>query len=160
MIYEELGQRLRVAARTLVAADIELLDGNPEEAARILRWGYDALDEMGATSVLSTVGAFLADAELAAGSTAEAVRYARISADRAAEEDVVTQVMWRVARGQAEDDEALLREAVRLAEQTDHPDLQARSLAALGELEQAARIYEAKGNRTAARRLAAAAGSS
>ena len=64
LIYEELGQRLRVVARTLVAADIELLDGNPEEAASILRWGYDALEEMGATSLLATVGAFLADAEL------------------------------------------------------------------------------------------------
>jgi class 3 adenylate cyclase len=160
LIYEELGQRLRVVARSLVAADIELLDGNPAEAANILRWGYDSLEEMGATSVLATVGAFLADAELTAGATAKAVTYARISAERAAEEDVATQVMWRVARGQAEDDEALLREAVRLAEQTDHPDLQARSLAALGELEAAARVYEAKGNVTAARRLATAAGSS
>jgi class 3 adenylate cyclase/tetratricopeptide (TPR) repeat protein len=160
LAYEELGQRLRVVGRSLVAADIELLDGNPSEAARILRWGYDALQEMGATSVLATVGAFLADAELAAGATSEAVRHARLSAERAADEDVATQVMWRVAQGQAEDDETLLREAVLLAEQTDHPDLQARALAALGELDVAAGIYEAKGNVTAARRLAAAAGSS
>jgi hypothetical protein len=149
-----------VAARSLVAADIELLDGNPEEAVTILRWGHDALEEMGATSVLATVGAFLADAELAAGAASAAVRHARQSAERAAEEDIATQVMWRVARGQAEDDQALLREAVLLAEQTDHPDLQARALAALGELDAAARIYEGKGNVTAARRLAAAAGSS
>jgi hypothetical protein len=68
--------------------------------------------------------------------------------------------MWRVAQGQAESDQALLREAVLLAEQTDYPDLQARALAAVGELDAAARVYEAKGNLTAARHLAAAAGSS
>jgi class 3 adenylate cyclase/tetratricopeptide (TPR) repeat protein len=160
LIYEELGERLRVVTRSLVAADIELLDGNPGEAATILRWGYRQLDEMGATSVLATVGAFLADAELAAGAASEAVRHARLSAERAADEDIATQVMWRVARGQAENDLALLREAVLLVEQTDYPDLQARALAALGEVDAAARIYEAKGNLTAARHLAAAAGSS
>jgi class 3 adenylate cyclase/tetratricopeptide (TPR) repeat protein len=159
-IYEELGQRLRVAGRSLVAAEIELLDGNPEEAATILRWAYDQLEEMGATSVMSTVAAFLADAHCAAGDTAQAIRFAGISAGLGAEEDVVTQVMWRVARGKAEDDDELLRDAVRLAGPTDYPDLQARALAALGETAAASRIYEAKRNVTAVRRLAAATGPS
>jgi class 3 adenylate cyclase/tetratricopeptide (TPR) repeat protein len=159
-IYEQLGARFRIAARSLVAAEIELLDGNADEAVKILAWAYDALREMGATSVMSTMAAFLADASYASGDTPAAVRHAEISAEHAADEDVVTQVMWRIARGTAEEDEELLREAVRLAEATDYPDLQARALAALGEIDAACRIYESKGNLAAARTLAAATGSS
>jgi class 3 adenylate cyclase/tetratricopeptide (TPR) repeat protein len=161
---EELGQRFRIAARSLVAAEIEALEGNPDEAAAILRWALGELEEMGITSVMSTMGAFLADALAAQGEKHEAIRHSRLSEERAADEDVVTQVMWRIARARASGDENLARQAIRLAEPTDYPDLKARAFLALAQISgdssfrgRALAEYEAKGNVAAAARLADAA---
>jgi len=159
-IYEELGHRLRIAARALVGAEIELLDGDPAEAVTILRWAHDSLQEMGATSVMSTVAAFLADACCTAGQVDDAIHYSETSAEHAAAEDVVTQVMWRVSRSRATGGTELAEEAARLAGPTDYPDLKARTLVALGEVAEARRVYEAKGNLAAVERLSAYAGSS
>jgi tetratricopeptide (TPR) repeat protein len=153
-LYEELGQRFRVAARSLVAAEIETLAGRSDEAANLLRWGFGELQKMGITSVMSTIAAFLADALAGQGLDDEALHYSMVSEQEAAEVDVVTQVMWRVARAKVEKDDGLAREAVRLAETTDHPDLKARALAARGDIDAARRIYEAKGNVAAVARLA------
>ena len=49
----------------LVVAEIEALADRPEEAAAILRWAFDELQDMGWTSVMSTMAAFLADALVA-----------------------------------------------------------------------------------------------
>jgi class 3 adenylate cyclase/tetratricopeptide (TPR) repeat protein len=154
-LYQELGQRFRIAARSLVAAEIETLAGAHHEATAILRWGFDELTEMGITSVMSTVAAFLADALASEGSRDEALHYAERSQENAAEVDVVTQVMWRIARSKIDDDRALAREALRLAEPTDYPDLRARALIAVGDVAAARRIYEAKGNLAAVERLLA-----
>lgn len=154
-LYEELGQRFRIAARSLVAAEIEVLADRPQEAAAILRWAFGELEEMGITSVMSTVAAFLADALANEGNDVEAMRYSRLSEERAADEDVVTQVMWRVARAKAEADPGLAREAVRLATPTDYPDLKARALIAAGELDAAVAEYSTKGNIAAVTRLLA-----
>jgi class 3 adenylate cyclase/tetratricopeptide (TPR) repeat protein len=163
-IYEELGQRFRVAARSLAAAEIESLAGRPQEATAILRWGLEEVNDMGITSVSSTIGAFLADALAAEGSADEAIRYSRLSEEQAATDDVVTQVMWRLARSRAEGDLALAREAVELANHTDYPDLKARAFLALAQISgdasfrrRALQEYERKGNIAAAARLADAA---
>ena len=118
---------------------------------------------MGITSVMSTMGAFLADALATQGAAEDdAVRYSRLSESSAADEDVVTQVMWRVARAKATIDEDLALEAVRLAEPTDYPDLKARAFLALAQVsdrpsarQRAAGEYERKGNLAAVARLAA-----
>jgi class 3 adenylate cyclase/tetratricopeptide (TPR) repeat protein len=159
-LFEELGQRFRVAARCLEAAEIEALAGERRQAIAVLRWGLDELNEMGVTSVSSVIAGFLADALADEGSSDEAIRYSRLSEKQAAEIDVVTQVMWRIARSKIHADRALAEEAVRLAEPTDYPDLKARALAAIGETDEARRIYEAKGNVSALERLSAFAGSS
>lgn len=104
---------------------------------------------------MSTVAAFLADALADEGNDVEAMRYSRLSAERAADEDVVTQVMWRVARAKAAADPEFAREAVRLAVPTDYPDLKARALLAAGDIEAAVAQYSAKGNVAAVTRLLA-----
>jgi hypothetical protein len=159
-LYEELGQRFRIALWSLVAAEIEALAGRSEEAAGILRWAFDELQDMGWTSVMSTMAAFLADA--IAHDSDESLRYALLSQELAAEQDIVTQVMWRVARARASGDEDLAAEAVRLVEPTDYPDLKARAFLAFGEIagdpafhRRAAAEYERKGNVAALTRLVA-----
>jgi class 3 adenylate cyclase/tetratricopeptide (TPR) repeat protein len=155
-LYEKLGQRFRVATiRALVAAEIESLAGRPSEAVTILRWAHDELGKMGATSVMSTIGGFLADALAAEGSHEEAVRYAEISKAHAASVDVVSQVMWRVARARATGETSLSEQAVVLAMPTDYPDIKARAFAAAGDLERALKVQEDKGNVAAVRRLLA-----
>jgi class 3 adenylate cyclase/tetratricopeptide (TPR) repeat protein len=158
-LYEELGQRFRVALWSLVSADIETLAGQPEEAAAILRWAFDELEEMGWTSVMATVAAFLADA---LAPSKEALRYSRLSEELAADEDVVTQVMWRVARASVTGDEGLAAQAVQLAETTDSPDLKARAYLVSAQVtgnssfrQRAAAEYERKGNVAAVARLVA-----
>jgi class 3 adenylate cyclase/tetratricopeptide (TPR) repeat protein len=171
-IHEELGQRFRVAARSLVAAEIELLAGRPSEAVAILRWAYETLLEMGATSVMSTTAAFLADALCFDGKLEEAEDLSRISEANAAGVDVVTQVLWRTARARAvapqseETAVELAREALARGQTTDYPDLEARALASLAEvlgpgdeasrlLDEARTVHERKGNIAAAARLSA-----
>ncbi len=171
-IHEELGQRFRVAARSLVAAEIEQLAGRPGEAVSILRWAYETLLEMGATSVMSTTAAFLADALCVDGKYDEAEELSRISEEHAAGSDVVTQVLWRTARARAQARrseqaaDGLAREALASAQTTDYPDLEARALISLAEvvgpgpeasqlLEAARALYERKGNVAAAGRLSA-----
>ena len=155
-LYEEFGQRFRIALRSLVAAEIEALAGQSSEAAAILRWAHDELHDMGVTSVGSTMAAFLADALADQGAHDDALAYATLSEDEAREVDVVTQVMWRIARAKASGDAQLARQAVAMAMPTDYPDLKARALLAAGDREAAAAEYETKGNTAALARLAAA----
>jgi predicted ATPase/class 3 adenylate cyclase len=155
-LYEELGQRFRIAARSLIAAEIEALAGRSGEATSILRSAFGELWEMGATSVMSTVAAFLADALAVEGSIDDAIRYSQLSERHVAGLDVATQVMWRVARANATGDLALARQAVELAEPTDYTDIRARALLAVGDSDGAAREYERKGNMAAVARITAA----
>jgi class 3 adenylate cyclase/tetratricopeptide (TPR) repeat protein len=177
-LYDELGLRYLRAARTLVAGMVELLAGDADAAVRELRWGYDVLEEMGERGVRSTISAFLAQALVAQGSHDEAVRFSEISDETGAPADVVTQAVWRAARGQAlanlgelKRAEPLAREAVALTDGTDFLDLQASTLASLADvlrlagqpaeagrlLTQARETYTRKGNVVAAERLGAPA---
>jgi class 3 adenylate cyclase/tetratricopeptide (TPR) repeat protein len=174
-IYEELALRFRRAVRSLILASIELLAGDPEAAVAALRWGYEALEEIGAKAARSTIAAYLADALCLNGQYDEAERFSHISEEIGAGEDVVTQIVWRSARarvlarrGEHEGADALGREAVNLAMQTDFLDLQASTLVALAEviwlttggedaaplIAQAREIYERKGNVVAAANVA------
>jgi tetratricopeptide (TPR) repeat protein len=159
-LYEELGQRFRIAARSLIAAEIETLAGHPGEATAILRWALEELQEMGITSVMSTMAAFLADALATEGAINDAIRFAELSEQHAAAVDIATQVMWRVARANAVGDLALARQAVELAAPTDYPDVKARALLAVGDTDGAAREYARKGNVAAVARITAASAQS
>ena len=111
---------------------------------------------MGASSAMSTVAAFLADTLAAERSIEDAVRFSEVSERLAADLDVATHVMWRVARANATGDLALAREAVALAGPTDYTDIRARALLAVGDSDGAAREYERKGNVAGVSRIAAA----
>src|SRR4051794_24864700 len=164
---EELGLTVWAANTAQEAFLIESIAGTPAAATQTLRLGYKTLHRMGERGLLSTVAGFLAQALYAGGEYEEAARCSRASEDAAATDDVFSQMLWRISRakilvrqGEHERAEALAREAVRLGEPTDLLNTRADALFDLAEvlrlgrqpeeavtaLEQAARLYEQKGN--------------
>jgi len=148
-IFEELGETLSSSVSHLDAI-VELLAGDPSAAEKCLRAGYEALEEMGDKTFLSTTAAYLAQAILAQGRADEAEEFTELSEKLAASDDLATQIMWRGVRakilaeqGRAEA-EGLAREGVALAEKTDFLNHQADALIDLGHvLEEAGRLGEA-----------------
>ena len=136
------------------------------EWERELRAGYRMLEEIAEVHVRPTVAAYLAAVLAQEGRSADAEEFAHFAASHAWEDDIVTQVMWRVARaqvlapaGEAAEAELLALEAVDLAAPTDFLDLQATAQLALARVlreagspaaaDAAARaqaVYELKGN--------------
>jgi class 3 adenylate cyclase/tetratricopeptide (TPR) repeat protein len=179
-IYEELGLRYRLAGEHAFASgSIELLGGDPAAAVRELRWGYEALEQMGERGTRSTLAAFLAEALVEQGEYREAIEFSRISEETGAAADVVTQAVWRSARagalartGDLATAEPLAQEAVSLAEGTDFLDLQGNTLIGLGQVlrlagdsekaepvfERARQAFERKGNLVSEAKAAAALG--
>jgi predicted ATPase/class 3 adenylate cyclase len=164
----ELGLTVWAANNAQEAYFVEMLAGNPEEAANRLHESYTTLESMGERGFLSTIAGFLAHALCAQGEYDEAERFSRASEAAAATDDVLSHVLWRTARakvraerGDAERAETLAREAVRLAEATELLNTQGDALLdlatvltaagrreeALTAVEAAAERYEHKGNR-------------
>jgi tetratricopeptide (TPR) repeat protein len=149
------------------AGIIEMLAGDPAAAEHHLRRGYEMLAGVGETGFLSVFAANLAHALHAQGRDGEADEFTRISEGAAAADDVVPQFLWRSARAKVlaqrkefEEAEALAREAVRIAAETDYivwgtdtlMDL-AEVLRAAGRVDEAISaiqdalaLYEAKGD--------------
>ena len=144
-LWDELGMAHNRAVRAIDSSTIELLAGNVEAAARELRRAGQILDEIGDVHFPATIAAYLA-AALAQGNRFEEAKEAvQFAQSRAAEDDIVTQVMWRVASAQIQGSEQLAREAVELAAPTDFLDLQATALLALARVLHAAGSPEAAG---------------
>jgi predicted ATPase/class 3 adenylate cyclase len=175
---EELGLTFWAALNAQEAYLVEALAGTPEAAVDTLRESFATLDHGGERAYLSTIAAFLAHALYSEGKDEEAERFSYESEDAAAPDDVLSQVLWRTARakiwakqGEADRAEKLAREALRLAEATQYLSARADTFAdlaqvlAVGEkreearavLEEAARLYEQKGNVTALGRARARA---
>jgi predicted ATPase/class 3 adenylate cyclase len=174
--FEELGLTL-TSAVSHQAAMVELLAGDPVAAEGTLRRGYAALEEMGATALLSTTAAMLGQALLAQDRDQEAEDLAERSAELAAADDLMTQVLWRgvrartlAARGGLDEAERLAREGVEIAERTDFLNPRADALVDLAQVlrrlrrsedaqaafAEATRLYERKGNVVAVQRVRAA----
>jgi len=172
--YEELGLNFRRAARSLIAAGIEILADDYEAAERELRWAYETLEEMGDKGARAPIAAYLGDVLYAQGRAEEALSFAAVADELAAADDLVAQVLLRSVRakvlahrGELDEAERLGREAVSLVESTDFLDLQASTLLSLGQvLEQAGKrgeaealinraeaLYSRKGNLAAAARI-------
>jgi ATP/maltotriose-dependent transcriptional regulator MalT len=154
------------AIRAIDASAIELLAGDAAAAEHELRTGYRMLEEIGDVHVRPTIAAYLAAVLAQEGRSADAEELAHFAESHAWEDDIVTQVMWRVAcaqvrapAGEAAEAERLAREAVELAAPTDFLDLQATALLSLarilresgspeaaGVAAQAQAVYERKGN--------------
>jgi tetratricopeptide (TPR) repeat protein len=149
--WDELGMAQHRAIRAIDASSIELLAGNVEAAELELRTGYDMLVEIGDVHLRPMLAAYLATILVEEGNLGDAEALASYAESRSWGDDIVTQVMWRVARaqiqahtGEAAEAQQLARAAVELAAPTDFLDLQATALLAL------ARVLREAGSREAA----------
>ena len=120
---------------------VELLAGNPADAERELRWGYDTLRDIGELSWLSTLVAILAEATYAQGRDDEAERLARSSEESASTQDIYSHALLRgvrakvlARRGDDAQAEALADSAVALAETTDFAHLRWHTRMSQGEV--------------------------
>jgi ATP/maltotriose-dependent transcriptional regulator MalT len=166
-ISDELGFRVWVAGFSLVGGDIEMLGDDPVAAERELRRGYEALEAMGERGLLATVAAELARAVCAQGRYEEAQELTKVSEELARPLDVAAQISWRTVRatclaggGDLVEAEALARQALQAAEQTDDLNRRARVLVDLADVvrragredesaslrEQGLVLFERKGN--------------
>jgi len=162
-LWEELGMAARRALRSIDASTIELLAGDAEAAERELRTGFRMYEEIGDVHLRPTIAAYLAATLAQEGRSTEAEEFAQFARSHAWEDDIVTQVMWRVAKAQipapAGESERLARQAIELAAPTDFPDLQATALLALARVlreagspeaasvaAEAEAVYKRKGN--------------
>ena len=96
---------------------------------------------MGETGILSSLVAFLAEALLLQDRLEEALHATEVSERNSSADDVASNSSWRATRakllarsGQSAAAVALAHEAVRLAETTDHLNLQGDALRLLGEV--------------------------
>jgi ATP/maltotriose-dependent transcriptional regulator MalT len=170
----DLGFPLVAAATAQEAFYVEMLAGDTAEALRIMRESYAVLEQMGERSYLSTAAALLAHALCAEDQLVEADRLSRTSEGAAARDDAFSQVLWRSARakirahaGDLAEAEELGRDAVARANETDFLNTQGntradsaevlalagRPLDAVAALEQAAELFEQKGNTTSLERV-------
>jgi class 3 adenylate cyclase/tetratricopeptide (TPR) repeat protein len=175
-MHEDLGRPYSFAAATIMAGRIEMLAGEPAAAEAELRRGYAILEGMGELGVLSTLAAYLADAVYAQGRYDEAEHLTRVSEEAATSDDIASHVWWRVTRarvlaqrGMNEEAEQIGSEALALAEVTDDLFMRGRALTDLAEvrrlgkaadgsvplLQEALRLFEAKGDTVSAGRTQA-----
>ncbi|MGH2690178.1 MAG: tetratricopeptide repeat protein, partial [Actinomycetota bacterium] len=152
---------------------VEKLAGEYEALEARSRAGVEGFEALGERGFLSTSEANLAEALLGQGRDREALEAARLSESHTAVGDVASEVGWRtvaaraLARlGQVEEAGRLAREAVAIAERTDHLNeigdaflVLAEALRASGRPEEARRAaqsalerYERKGNVVSAER--------
>ncbi len=156
---EELGNSMLAASTSLEAGAVELLAGNPGAAERLIRADVAELQRMGATYLLSTTTALLAQAVAAQGRDAEASELVEVGQRLTGEDDIESNVLLACVRSglwvRAGDFGAGIEEArraVALLDEADAPVARAEALLAL------AAAYEAGGDpRAAAARDRAAA---
>jgi class 3 adenylate cyclase/tetratricopeptide (TPR) repeat protein len=174
-IVDELGLRFSVSLFMLTAGEIEAMAGEPAAAEQQLRLSYELCKRLGDRQYVA-VAPNLAEALHQLGRDEEALRFTE-EVEAAAYLDVPEQFLWRKARakvlavrGDGEQAERLAREAVALAERTDHLEEHADALMTLAEvlrragraaeaapaLQEALRLCERKGNTVLARRARAA----
>jgi class 3 adenylate cyclase/tetratricopeptide (TPR) repeat protein len=124
-----------------VLVQVMELEGDHEAAVRQLRDYCDALEEEGALAYLSTYYPVLGRALCALGQYEEAEPLAQRGRELGAEDDVLTQALWRQVqalvlahRGEYQEAERLAREAVAIVETTDALNWQGDALCDLAEV--------------------------
>jgi DNA-binding SARP family transcriptional activator len=172
-LVQELGLRVTAASAAETYGIVEMLSGDPGAAERELSWGFGVLEEIGETQNFPDLAAKLADALYAQGRNDRALELSKVSEDSTAPDDLSAGVQWRAVRakllarqGDSEGAEALAREAVALASETDFLVLHGDALMDLAEVlrtagrheesvpvvQEALQLYEQKGNVVAAER--------
>jgi tetratricopeptide (TPR) repeat protein len=163
----DLGVKVRPAGWARHAGRVELLADDPVAAERELRQAYDALVAAHEKGWRASVAFFLGEALYRQGRLEEALQFCAVSQEIAGREDLQAQIGWRFVRGKVlarrgdlEEGERLVQEAVTLAEDTDALTMRGDALSALAEVlvladrtERAAQwrrralaLYEAKGD--------------
>ncbi|HEU5213833.1 MAG TPA: adenylate/guanylate cyclase domain-containing protein [Gaiellaceae bacterium] len=173
-LIEESGLQYRRGLASIDIAYAYAILGDLDSAEHELRAGNDVLLRVGETGTRSSVTSLLAEVLLRKGEIDEAATLAEEARMLANELDLDAQPRWRTVlgrvlamRGDHEQGERLVREAVALAEGTDFLAVQAETYGALGAVlllggrteeaaaavERAAAIHEAKGDVVSAARL-------
>ena len=119
--WDELGMAHQRAIRAIDASAIELWAGDADAAERELRTGYDILVEIGDVHLRPTLAAYLAAVLVEEGNLEDADAFASYAESHSWEDDIVTEVMWRVARAQIQARKGEAAEAERLARASGRP---------------------------------------
>jgi ATP/maltotriose-dependent transcriptional regulator MalT len=113
-------------------AFVASLQGDRGRAERALRLNHVELERTGATVLLSTQAALLADLACGRGDIDEADRLVALSRRLTTADDVLSQLLWRrvwakvlAHRGQTRKSVEISDEAIRIAERTDALNIQA-----------------------------------
>jgi class 3 adenylate cyclase/tetratricopeptide (TPR) repeat protein len=140
-VKERGGAKSVLAAVEAYGMLIELLAGDPEAAVAAGKESCRLREELGRWSELSTAAGGLASAYVELDRLDEAEQWALRAAELGAEEDAVTQMLWRQAlarvlarRGEHDEAERLAREAVEIGESTEDLSSKAEVRADLGEV--------------------------
>ena len=176
---EEFGYLLPAARTSLASSVIELLAGDLAAAESELRTDFQRLEDMGERNYISTTAGLLADVLYRQDRFDESAEFAGICEHLASPDDVASQFLWRCVRGKLrarqgaiDEAESLLSAAMALIETSDQLDLQGNGLLDFAEVrelagapadaadlsEQAAMLFERKGNVVSALRARQLAG--
>ncbi len=124
----ELGWNFDAAVGSIESGPIEMLAGDPVAAEAELRRDFETLDRMEERNYITTIAAYLAEALYRQGRWDDASAFASFSETTAAEDDLLTQLLWRGVRGKLlaregrhGDAIGVSQEAVRLARTSDDP---------------------------------------
>jgi tetratricopeptide (TPR) repeat protein len=166
-IFDELGRKIDAVTLAFWTGPLELLAGNPAEAARDAGESCDFLEAAGERGWLSTMATIYANALTDQGLFEEAEEAARRSRDAATSDDYNAQAFWRSSmaralahRGRLEEAERIADEAIPFIDRTDELNNQASARTDVAEayrlagrldkavttLQEALERYERKGN--------------
>jgi len=169
---DDIGGKLTAAFTTFNLATVEMLAGEPSAAEQALRREYEALERIGEKYLRPTIAAELAAALAEQGRYREAEEFSRAAEELAADDDVISQALWRSTRarilahgGDFEAAISLAQEAADLLATTEGLVRCADALMTLGEVLQqsgqrdaaanmvseALGLYDRKGHEVAAR---------
>jgi class 3 adenylate cyclase/tetratricopeptide (TPR) repeat protein len=151
-VLQDMGRSVVAASTSMDSGSVEMLAGEPSAAERELRRDYAELEEMGEKVLLSTIAGELARAVYAQGGYDEAHRLSVRAQRLAADEDVLSQALWRMVRakvlaqrGTISEAKRFALKAVELLQPTGDLVSQAEALMDLAEvLEQAGEVEDAQ----------------
>jgi tetratricopeptide (TPR) repeat protein len=171
-LVNELGLPIALVSSAEVSGLVEMLAGDPAAAERWYRWAFEYLEQMGEHSGLAVFAADVAQALCGQGRYEEALDFTQVG-----ESGLVGDLQTRIQLdstaakamaklGRLDEAECLGRESVALVAQTDLTNIHADALCDFAEVlrlagkegeassavEQAARLYEQRGNVVAAGR--------
>jgi tetratricopeptide (TPR) repeat protein len=140
-LQREIGMTLDIAAGRQTIAHLETSRGNHAAAEEILQQGYEELDAMHETSMLSTIAVLLAHALIQLDRDDDAEHFVVVAEETATQDDIVSQVgiaslrgLIHARGGRYAEGERFARRAVDVIDRTDFADWRGRIRLDLGEV--------------------------